>query len=314
VLRRLATRARVRGIGRVRRPVDVVLADGHADLPGRRPLVAHLHEAGWFNEELRSTFYPEFYTHIAERTETAVRAAGRLITSSAAGARDIAFVYGVDPARIHVVPYGVDESFHPGVLGGRSLVSGGRGDEGPPYVLFAAAIHPRKNLAALREAMSALVSEGFPHVLVVAGGPATDRPDSSDLEREARAPLAGAPGRVVRLSAPSDGELAALMAGADAFCLPSLYEGFGLTALEAMACGAPVIVSDRGALPEVVGEAGLICEPTSGAIEAALRRVLTDRRLRQELRTAGPERARAFSWDRTAQGWLEVIKTVAGEG
>ena len=74
----------------------------------------------------------------------------------------------------------------------------------------------------------------------------------------------------------TDAELAALMAGAAAFCLPSLYEGFGLTALEAMACGAPVVVSDRGALPEVVGDAGVIVAPSADGVRSALARILRD--------------------------------------
>ena len=96
------------------------------------------------------------------------------------------------------------------------------------------------------------------------------------------------------------------MAGAAAFCLPSLYEGFGLTALEAMACGAPVVVSDRGSLPEVVGDAGIVTAPTAAAIAEALRRVLSEPELAARLSAAGPARAAEFTWARTAAGWLAV--------
>ena len=81
---------------------------------------------------------------------------------------------------------------------------------------------------------------------------------------------------MIGLGQPSDAELAGLMAGAAAFCLPSLYEGFGLTALEALACGAPAVVSDRGSLPEVVGDAALVVTPEAGAVAEALRTVLGD--------------------------------------
>jgi glycosyltransferase involved in cell wall biosynthesis len=104
------------------------------------------------------------------------------------------------------------------------------------------------------------------------------------------------------------------MAEADAFCLPSLYEGFGLTALEAMACGAPVVVSDRGALPEVVADTGLVVPPTADAVRAALRRLLVDRRLAEALGRTAAERARGFTWERTAQGWLSVLRAAVASG
>jgi glycosyltransferase involved in cell wall biosynthesis len=101
------------------------------------------------------------------------------------------------------------------------------------------------------------------------------------------------------------------MAGADAFCLPSLYEGFGLTALEAMACGAPVVVSDRGALPELVGDAGVVVQPTADAVADGLRRVLSDRDAAAALGVQAAARARGFSWEQTARGWLEVLIAAA---
>jgi glycosyltransferase involved in cell wall biosynthesis len=103
------------------------------------------------------------------------------------------------------------------------------------------------------------------------------------------------------------------MAEADAFCLPSLYEGFGLTVLEAMACGTPVVVSDRGALPEVVGDAGLVVPPTAGAVADALIRVLEDRSLADRLEADGVSRARQFTWSRTAAGWLNVLQQAAND-
>jgi glycosyltransferase involved in cell wall biosynthesis len=117
----------------------------------------------------------------------------------------------------------------------------------------------------------------------------------------------------VRLGQPTDRELAALMAGADAFCLPSLYEGFGLTVLEAMACGAAVVVSDRGALPELVGDAAVVVEPTTMAVTAALRRLLTDPVEARALAGAAAARARRFTWERTAAGWLAVLRAAAAQ-
>jgi glycosyltransferase involved in cell wall biosynthesis len=293
--------------------LDVVLASGHEPLPVTdAPIVAQIHEAGWFAPALRAVLDPEFLGHIEAHTEAAVRAAAQVIVPSPTVARDVAAAYALDPERVRAVPHGLDRGFTPAATGGAALVSSRAGGPGhAPYVLYAATLHPRKNLESLRLAMAGLAAEGLPHRLAIAGGPAPDRRDSSALERAAAAELPGHPGRVVRLGEPSDAELAGLMAGAAAFCLPSLYEGFGLTALEAMACGAPVVVSDRGALPDVVGEAGVIVAPDPGAIRDGLRRVLTDDALAARLGAAAVTRARAFTWRRTAVGWLAVLHEAA---
>lgn len=313
VLTALSAATTIVALDERRRPLRrhrVVLANGH-DYPPvtRRPLVVEVHEAGWFEPGLRELLAPEFYELIARRTERAIEAAAHVITLSEAARGDLIKAYRLDPSRVHAVHPGVDGTFVPGARGGRELVAAKRGGRLAPYVLYASTLHPRKNLTVLREAMAALAREGLPHVLAIAGGPAPDRPDSSDLEQAAAAELHGAPGRVVRFAQPSDHELAALMAGAAAFCLPSLYEGFGLTALEAMACGAPVVVSDRGALPEVVGDTGLVVEPTEAAVAEGLRTLLLDQDEAQRLGDAAAARARKFTWERTAAGWLSVLRS-----
>lgn len=287
---------------RFRRP-DVVLASGHDDLPdaGGAPLVVQVHEAGWFAPELRDTLDPGFLAHIAPRTEHAVRTSSAVITPSQAAATDLIAAYGLPRDRVYPVHHGVDVGFAPGLPGGAELVG-----SGGPYILYAASLHPRKNVSAVVQAVARLGAEGFPHVLTVAGYAAPDRADSSDLE----AALGGE--RVVRIAGPSDVQLAALMAGAAAVCLPSLYEGFGLTALEALACGAPLVVSDRGALPEVVGDAAVVVAPTVDGVTEGLRAVLTEPALAARLSAAGPQRARRFTWEQTAAGWLTVLRAAAG--
>ncbi len=292
----------------------MVLANGHDDLPATdAPLVVQVHEAGWFDPELRARINPEFLAHIESRTGLAVGAAAAVITPSQAARQGLIAGYGVPADRVHAIHHGVDPCFNSEADGsrGRAAVARALGAREAPYVLYAATLHPRKNLDALRAAFARIAAAGFPHVLAIAGQPAPDRPDSSELERAAAAEIPGAPRRAVRLGAPPDAQLAALMAGADAFCLPSLYEGFGLTALEAMACGAPVIVSDRGALPEVVGDGGIVVEPSPEAIATALARVLSDDGLASTLRRRAVERAREFTWARTASGWLAVLRAAA---
>ena len=102
-------------------------------------------------------------------------------------------------------------------------------------------------------------------------------------------------------------DLSTIYSAADCFAFTSLYEGFGLTPLEAMACGAPVVCSNRTSLPEVVGEAGLLVEPTDpAALSAAILRVLTSAETAQELRARGIARAKQFTWERTARQTLAV--------
>jgi glycosyltransferase involved in cell wall biosynthesis len=317
VLMELSARTAVTALGgrhdRRRHRCDVVLCSGHEALPwtGSVPMVAQIHEAGWFTPELRRVLDPGFLAAIGPATERAARVADQVIMPSRAAAADLIAGYGIAAERVHVVHHGVDPVFAPGTAGGAALVAGAGGRADVPYVLYAASLHPRKGLHVLREAMAQLAAAGHPHQLAIAGGPAPDRPDSAELERAAAAELTGATGRVVRVGRPADHQLAALMAGAAAFCLPSLYEGFGLTALEAMACGAPVVVSDRGALPEVVGDAGLTVSPTVDGVRDGLARILSDPSLARRLAVAGPIRAQSFTWQATASGWLKVLERAA---
>jgi len=301
-LQRVARLRTVQAGARVR--ADVWMADGHApplDVP--RPVVAFVHEAPWQTPELVADMTREFRDEMERRSRETARRATRVVTPSEAARAQVADTFGVDAERVDVVPHGVDLArLRPDRGSGRLRV-------GQPYVLFVSQLHPRKNLGTLREAMSRLGGE---RALVIVAGPARDRPDSSELAADAFAPIPGV--RVVRVDAPSDPELASLMADADAFCLPSRFEGFGLTALEAMACGAPVVCSDRGALPEVVGDAAVVTPPDADSIERGLRRVLEDPALADRLRDAGRRRAADFTWQRTAHGWLRSLHLAAGGG
>ncbi|PZR79480.1 MAG: hypothetical protein DLM65_10655, partial [Candidatus Aeolococcus gillhamiae] len=109
----------------------------------------------------------------------------------------------------------------------------------------------------------------------------------------------------------ADLEVASVMAAADVLCAPSWSEGFGFAALEAMASGAPVVVSNRGSLPEVVGEAGVIVEPTAEAIADALESVVRDRCLAERLTRAGLDRSQMFTWEATVAGWADVLEEAA---
>jgi glycosyltransferase involved in cell wall biosynthesis len=294
---------------------DVWIIDGHHGDPGvDGPVVAVVYEVNWGTPEFDREHAPEFIEAIAPATEAAVKRADRIVTGATASKDQIVTTYAVPPERVHVIPFGVDRAmFHPGSGHiGRALVREQTGDD-RPYVLFAASMHPRKNLDAVRGAVTGLATRGYPHVLALAVAPSPDRLDSSDLAARAFAGLPGFPGRVVRLINPSDQDLSGLMAGAAAVCQPSKSEGFGLTPLEAMASGAVVVVSNRGSLPEVVQRGGMVVEPTAEAVEATLAYLFTHPGAAKRQRARALRRAKPMTWDRTARGWLDVASTAVRE-
>jgi len=287
----------------------VWLAPGHEGPIWRdEPVVAVVHGSAWMLDPASLDLVPsEFAEAIVESTEATLRSASFVIVPSEYTRRGLTEGHGIPEERVFVVPHGVDaEVFKPTRKGGRAQVAAKLGQE-RPYVLFASIPSiPQKNLPALKQAVVRLAERGLPHALAIAGGTAGG--ESQALLDEIAAELPGFPGRVAWLGHVGDRELAGLMAEADAFCLPSLFESFGLTALEAMACGAPVVASNRGALPEVVGNAAILSDPEPEALEAALWRVLTDPALAGGLREAGRARAEGMTWERTAAGWLTALR------
>jgi glycosyltransferase involved in cell wall biosynthesis len=168
-------------------------------------------------------------------------------------------------------------------------------------VLGVGTLEPRKNLERLIEAWAGMQSEEYELVLVGSIGW-----DAGAILRRARRR------RVRLLGYVNDDDLVALYSLCEAFCYPSLYEGFGLPVLEAMAAGAPVITSSVSSLPEVAGDAAVLVDPRDAqAIRAGLERVLSDARERERLRIAGRARAAQFSWDQTARLTRDVFLRIA---
>jgi glycosyltransferase involved in cell wall biosynthesis len=161
------------------------------------------------------------------------------------------------------------------------------------YVLFVGTLEPRKNLQGLLRAWSEIKDEFNKTYLVIAGSPGT-------VFEPLR--LTAALERVLFLGYVDDANLPGLYAGATAFVLPSIEEGFGLPALEAMACGTPVIVSDGGAMPETVGSSAMIFRLSDpGSLTTALRRCLEDEQMRSDMKEKGLARAEQFKWQTTAE-------------
>jgi glycosyltransferase involved in cell wall biosynthesis len=176
------------------------------------------------------------------------------------------------------------------------------------YVLALAALDPRKNgpflIRAFARAEPRLRAAGRTAELWMVGA---ERPEAYPLPLQPAPPWLALRGFAPRAT------LVRLMQGAAAFVFPSLYEGFGLPVLEAMACGVPVLASDRTSVPEVAGDAGLLFDPTDEeALAGALVRVLCDDALRQRLATRGPARAAGFTWAETARRTYAVFREALG--
>jgi glycosyltransferase involved in cell wall biosynthesis len=225
-----------------------------------------------------------------------LRRARRIITDAQSVRDELRALPGLAGAKIEVVPLGVGPEFRPAVAAEVAEVRARYGLE-RPYVLAVGALEPRKNLATLVAAHRRLrEASGWTGDLVLAGG---------DAWRLGRDELAGAR----RLGFVPDADLPALYTAAELLACPSLYEGFGLPVVEAMACGAPVVCADIPVFREVAGEAAVLVPPTDvAALAGAIGRVLGDPALRRELAGRGRERARGFDWDVAADRTLAVLE------
>lgn len=261
--------------------------------------------------DLNFLHYPQYLTDESRRyyngqIAAAVRHADHILADSEATRRDLTTMLGVPTAKITVHMLGVDESFRP--LPADETRAGLRALDLPDkYLLFVGTFEPRKNIAVLLEAYRLLLDR-LPDAppLVLAG----NRGWLFD-ETMARIETLRLAGRVLWREGISQAAMPALYNGALALVTPSFYEGFGLPALEAMACGTVPVVSNRSSLPEVVGDVGLQVEPESPeAICEALYRVVTDRQWREATERAALERARAFTWEKTARAVRSVYHAV----
>ncbi len=235
-----------------------------------------------------------------------LRAADAVITVSMHTAKDAIRFYGLDEAKIHVIYEGVNASFRPA---SNEAIARVRHTHGLPerFILSLGTIEPRKNLTALLEAYRRLRGEGSEVGLVVAGKKGWLYGDFFRRLRDL-----GLEDEVLFTGFVPEVDLPALYSAAELFVFPSLYEGFGLPVLEAMACGAAVVASNASSLPEVSGEAVLSVDPTSVAdLAKAMKTVLESDELCNELRRKGPAQASRFSWERAARETMEVYRSVA---
>ncbi|RMG52492.1 MAG: glycosyltransferase family 1 protein [Acidobacteria bacterium] len=271
-----------------------------------KPIVVTIHD-------LSFEHFPQFFTprerFFFRRTipHTARRAA-KVLTVSEYSRRDIINTYRLPPEKVVVTPNGVGPEFRPTRDEERLQAVKKKYGIERPYLLSVGNLQPRKNLARLIKAYSRLreMVEDFRHQLVIVGKRAWLY--RNILHEVNRSPYAG---DMVFTGYVPESDLPDLYSGATVFVYPSIFEGFGLPVLEAMACGTPVITSNSSSLPEVVGEAGLMVDPyDEEAWARTILRVIEDRQLRNELAERSVQQAARFSWHRTAELTLAVYREV----
>ncbi|MFV9504856.1 MAG: glycosyltransferase family 4 protein [Oscillochloridaceae bacterium umkhey_bin13] len=274
-------------------------------LVGSVPSVVTVHDLAFIRFTQTFRAYNRAYLDFA--TRLSVRRASRILVVSEHTKREVVGLLGVDPARVVVTPNAVREHFR---VPSNTELDAFRARKGLPerFVLYVGTLEPRKNLTTLLEAYAEVArSHNVP--LLIGGGKGWlydavfRRLDELGLRE-----------RVQFVGYLDEAELPLWYAAASVFVFPSLYEGFGMPPLEAMACGTPVITSNSSSLPEVVGDAGLTAPPHDAAAFAdAIRRVLSDADLHAELRQRGLARARtAFDWRITAERTLRAYEAALG--
>jgi glycosyltransferase involved in cell wall biosynthesis len=292
--------------------LDVYHAPAYtAPLWGVHPLVLTIHDVSYAR-------HPEWYPYHRDWMRRAfyrasARAADTIVTDSEFAKQEIIEAYGLAPDRIEVIPLGVGRIFRPA-----SIPSDSRDGDDPrvtqitrkPFILHVGDLHARRRVeVALRALIEARKDRRVGDVVLVAAG--IDRGVGRALRQSAAE--AGAPDALVLAGAVDEPTLVALYQQARAFVYPSVYEGFGLPLVEAMACGTPVIAARAATAAEVTGTAAVLLPPgDTGAWIEALTSVLTDQARVASMRAAGVARAAGFTWARTAARTYEVYRRAAG--
>lgn len=288
-------------------PVDVLHVQFTAPPFCPCPVVVSIHDLSF--EHLPETFHRRSRFQLRLTVRSSARRAAKILTLSEHTRRDIIETYGIEPSRITAIPLAAPRHFYP-VDDYRELqrVRHTYGIEGQ-YILSVGSIQPRKNLARLVQAYASLRdthSETELPKLVLVGKHAWLYDETLRALEKTKVTDS-----VILTGYVPESDLPPLYSGAICFVYPSYFEGFGLPPLEAMKCGAPVIVGNQTSLPEVVGDAGVTVDPFDvRSIAEAIEKLIKDSALRRELSVKGLRRAEMFDWRKTAQQTLEIYQQV----
>ena len=270
------------------------------------PRVCTVHDLSWVH-------FPNY--HPVERVDIMRRRMPRtleiadvIITDSEFVRREVISLFGIDPARVRAIALGVDETFKPRGAEETQPILDGLGVRHDSYLLALATLEPRKNLGRLLDAYEELdpsLRRQYP--LVLAGAKGWRAEDLvGRIERLAQR------GEAVRLGFVPETVLPYLIAGARVLAFPSIYEGFGLPPLEAMASGVPVVASSASSIPEVTGDVALLVSSEDVAgLRDALERALTDQQWREQARQRGIERARQYRWQTCVGATVDIYREIA---
>jgi glycosyltransferase involved in cell wall biosynthesis len=273
-------------------------------LGGARRIVT-FHDMTFFLYPEMHTSYKRFFFRMMISISS--RRANAIIADSESTRQDILRLLKLDPAKVYAVPLGVSPQFRP--IHDRAEIESIRRKYHLPeqLILHVGVLEPRKNMSRLVQTFKQIVSRGFPHHLVFVGRKGWMYGELFQTIREL-----GIADRVIFTGYVPGEELPLLFNAADLSVYPSLYEGFGLPVLEAMACGVPVVTSNISSMPEIAGDAGILVNPRDvNELADAMCRVLTDRALHDELAHKGRARSKLFTWERTARETLAVYERVA---
>jgi glycosyltransferase involved in cell wall biosynthesis len=289
-------------------PPDVLFVPSHVvPLWHPRRTIVTIHDLGYIHYPQAHTASSRLYLHLS--TRFSARAARRVIAISEATKRDLITYYKVLPRKIRVVYHGRDPIFAPVEDNKRIAEVAARYGINQTYCIHVGTLQPRKNLMVLVEAWDQLRTKvERPPQLLLAGrrgwlyDSLLDAVEARNL------------GNLIKFADYVEREdLPALYSGAMALTFPSLYEGFGLPALEAMSCGTPVLASDASSLPEVVGDAGLLLDPHDPSTWAGVvQRLMRGKALQRDLSRKGLERAANFTWEQCARQTLTLLTGGSG--
>jgi glycosyltransferase involved in cell wall biosynthesis len=289
-----------------RRPPDVFFTPAHViPFTYGRPSVATVHDLGYHHFPLAHTLPQVLYLRWSTRHNA--RRGRRVIADSEATKADLIRFDRIDPGKIEVIYPGADPGIRPETDGEKIAAVLDKYGISSPYFLYLGTLQPRKNLARLIEAFAA---SGLKQILVLAGQRGWMANSLINLIHN-QEPLIRERIAIPGFIAYED--KAALISGAQALLLPSLYEGFGFPVLEGNACGTPVLCSNSSSLPEVAGDAALLVDPLDAdQLAAAMRRITEDEPLRESLKQAGLKNVRRFNWQQAAGEVLHTLELAAG--